>query len=217
MKTDSQIQHDVLAELKWEPSVTATDIGVEVKDGIVTLAGHVAHYAEKWGAERAARRVSGVKAIAVEIDVHLGGFSKRSDGDIAKSVQNTLAWASYLPLDAVKVMVEDGWVTLTGAVDWDYQRTNASKSVSHMMGVVGVNNLITLKTQVTPSAVKADIEAVLKRRVNGNANTVHVEVHGHDVTLSGSVHNWYERSLAANCAWGTPGVQRVTDNITVSH
>src|ERR1700722_10225292 len=122
MKTDMQLKQDVNAELNWEPSVNATEIGVEVKDGIVTLAGHVSSYAEKMGAERAAQRVAGVKALAVEIDIKLPGVSKRTDTDIARSAESVLHWTSYLPKDAIKIKVESSWVTLTGEVTWDYQR-----------------------------------------------------------------------------------------------
>ena len=137
MKTDAQVQQDVIAELKWEPSINAAQIGVEVKDGIVTLAGHVSSYAEKWDAERAAQRVSGVKALAVEMDVKLPGSSKRNDADIARSAKDVLQWTTYLPKDRVKVMVEKGWITLSGDVDWEYQRRAAVERGSPSHGCHG--------------------------------------------------------------------------------
>ena len=162
MKTDTQLQQDVTAELKWEPSVNAAQIGVEVKDGIVTLAGHVGSYAEKYDAEHAAQRVSGVEALAIEMDVKLAGSSKRTDADVARAVQNVLQWTTYLPKDRVKVMVEGGWVTLTGEVDWEYQRQAATAGVRYLMGVTGVSDQITIKKpKVSLSAVKSDIEAAL--------------------------------------------------------
>ena len=217
MKTDSQLQQDVIAELKWEPSVNAAQIGVEVKDGIVTLAGHVGSYAEKWDAERAAQRVSGVKALAIEMDVKLDGSSKRIDADIARSAQNALQWMTYLPKDSVKVMVEDGWITLSGEVEWEYQRQTAAGAVRYLMGVKGVSQNIAIKTKVSLSAIKSDIEAALKRRAHDDAQQIAVEVRGADVTLTGKVHSWSERDLATHSAWGTPGVRNVVNNITVTY
>jgi osmotically-inducible protein OsmY len=217
MKTDSTLQQDVIAELKWEPSLNATKIGVEVENGVVTLAGHVGSYGEKWTAERAAQRVSGVKALAIEIEVKLPGDSKRDDGDIARSAENVLEWTTYLPDDAIKVMVEDGWVTLTGSVDWDYQRQGAASTVRNLMGVTGVSDDIVVKPKVSLSAVKAEIEAALKRRATADAKDIAVAIKGNDVTLTGSVHSWAERNLARHSAWGTPGVRNVVDNITVTY
>lgn len=217
MKTDAQIQRDVLAELKWEPSVNAAKIGVEVRDGIVTLAGHVDSYAEKWDAERASQRVSGVKALATEIDVALPGSSKRNDADIARSAESALEWTTFLPKDSVKIMVEGGWITLTGEVSWEYQRQSASAAVRYLMGVTGVSNQITIQPKVTAAAVKSDIEAALKRHAQADAQKILVSVSGGDVTLTGKVPTWSERDMARNSAWGTPGVTNVVDNIAVGY
>ena len=217
MKTDTQLQSDVIAELSWEPSINSEDIGVEVKDGIVTLAGHVGTYAEKIGAERATMRVSGVKALAVEMDVKLAGSSKRNDVDIARSVDNVLQWTTYLPKDTVKIKVESGFVTLSGEVAWEFQREAAISAVRFLMGVKGVNDQLVIKPQLSAPVVKADIEAALKRRAHKDANEISVSVHGTDVTLSGKVHSWSERELAANTAWGSPGVRSVVDNITLTY
>ena len=217
MKTDAQLQLDVIAELKWEPSVNAAQIGVEVKDGVVTLAGHVSSYAEKYDAERAAQRVSGVKALAVEMDVNLPGSSKRTDGDIARSAENVLEWSTYLPKNCVKVKVENGWITLSGEVDWQYQRTAAADAVRYLWGVTGVSDQILVKSKVSTSAVKSDIEAALKRRAHSDAQSIAVKVQGADVTLTGQVHSWSERDLARYAAWNTPGVRKVVDNITVGY
>jgi osmotically-inducible protein OsmY len=217
MKTDAQLQQDVIAELKWEPSVNATQIGVEVKDGIVTLAGHVDSFGEKWDAERAAQRVFGVKALAIEVDVTLPGASKRNDADIARSVENVLQWTTYLHKDGIKVMVEDGRVTLTGEVDWEFQRESAARAVRYLMGVKGVYNNINIKPNISSSAVKSDIEAALKRRAHEDAEKISVEVRGGDVTLKGSVHTWSERELALDSAWGTPGVRNVVDRMAVTY
>lgn len=217
MKTDTQLQQDVIAELKWEPSVNAAEIGVEVKDGIVTLAGHVSSYAEKLGAERAAQRVSGVKALAIEMDVKLSGSSKRTDADIARSVENVLQWTTYVPKDSVKVMVESGWVTLSGEVDWEYQRQVAAKGVRYLMGVTGVSDQIVIKHKVSSIVVKSEIEAALKRRAKADAQNISVEVQGADVTLTGTVHSWSERELAKHSAWSAPGVGNVVDKMTVGY
>jgi len=217
MKTDAQLKQDIIAELTWEPSVNASQIGVEVDHGTVTLAGHVDSFAEKWQAERAAQRVSGVKGLAVEIDVKLPGLSKRTDGDIARSAQNNLEWTSWLPKDSIKVKAENGWITLSGEVEWDYQRQSAKDAVRSLLGVVGVSDDILVKPKTSMSAVKSEIEAALKRRANSDAQHISVDVRGGDVTLSGSVHSWSERELAANSAWSTPGVRKVVDNITIAY
>jgi osmotically-inducible protein OsmY len=217
MKTDKQIQQDVIAELGWEPSVNATHIGVEVADGVVTLAGHVGNYTEKSNAERAAQRVAGVKALAVEMDVKLAGSSKRNDADIARSAENVLQWATYLSPDSIKVKVEGGWITLSGEVEWDYQRQTTIDAVRHLSGVTGVSDHIAIKPKVSSTLVKSDIEAALKRRARTDAQRISVEVQGSDVTLTGSVHSWSERDLARDSAWGTPGVRNVVDKMTVSY
>ena len=218
MKTDKQVQQDVIAELGWEPSVNAAHIGVEVSNGVVTLAGHVNSYTEKFNAERATQRVAGVKALAVEMDVKLpGATAKRTDADIAQSVESVLQWATYFPSDSIKVKVEGGWITLSGHVEWDYQRQSAIDAIRHLSGVTGVTNLIAIKPSVSSTLVKSDIEAALKRRARNDAQKISVEVHGSDVTLTGAVHSWSERELARNSAWSSPGVSNVVDKMTVSY
>lgn len=217
MKTDSELQKDVMAELNWEPSVNAAEIGVEVKDGVVTLAGHVDSYLEKWGAERVAQRVSGVKAMAVEIDVKLPWSSKKSDAEIAHAVENVLQWMVYKPITPIKIMVENGWITLSGEVAWEYQRQAASNAVRHLMGVTGVSDQITLQARATSNTIKSEITAALNRSAKEDAKSIEVEVHGGDVTLSGKVNSWYERELAANSAWASPGVKSVSDKITIAY
>jgi osmotically-inducible protein OsmY len=216
MKTDSQLQSDVIAELSWEPSIHSEEIGVEVKGGVVTLAGHVGSYSEKLEAERAALRVIGVKALAVEIDVRLAGISARTDSDIARTVENVLQWTTYLSKGSVKIKVEGGWVTLSGEVNWEYQRQAAVDAIRYLMGVKGVTNLIAIKPTVSAPLVKADIEAALQRRAQKDSHGVSVSVNGNDVTLSGSVHSWSDRDLATHTAWGTPGVRSVINNTTVT-
>ncbi len=219
MKTDSQLQQDVMAELKWEPSVHAAQIGVEVKDGVVSLSGEVSSYVEKWNVESAAQRVSGVDALAVEITVKLSEFGKRTDADIARSAESILSWSSTIPAGAVKVLVEGGWLTLSGEVEWQYQRQDAAKSVRYLSGVIGVSNQIAIKTTVSPapsaSVVKSEIEAALKRRAVADANSITVGVAAGDVTLTGTVHSWAERELARRSAWASPGVNKVVDKMAI--
>ncbi|MDY7537408.1 BON domain-containing protein [Undibacterium sp. RTI2.1] len=217
MNTDTQIQKDVLAELEWEPSVDSSHIGVEVSDGVVTLAGHVSSFAEKWDAERAAQRVYGVKALAIEMDVRLPGTSQRTDGDIARTAKNALEWLTYVPTKAVNVTVEAGFITLTGEVDWEYQRQAVTDAVRNLMGVTGLSDQIIIKPKVSLDAVKSDIEAALKRRAHNDAKNVSVSVNGAEVTLAGTVHSWLERDLVMHSAWGTPGVKNVVDHTTIRY
>lgn len=213
LKTDSQLQQDVMAELKWEPAVHAAQIGVEVKNGVVTLAGEVGSYSEKLIAEHAAQCVNGVKALTVDMKVTLPQFGKRTDVDIAELVKNLLGWTSSLPADAVKVMVEGGWLTLSGEVEWQYQRQDAANSVRYLAGVTGLSNQIAVKPLLSATVVKSDIEASLKRRAAEDAKTIAVEVKGAEVTLTGTVHSWAERELATRSAWGSAGVRNVVDKM----
>lgn len=212
MKTDIQIQQDVMAELKWEPKVNAAHIGVEVKNGVVTLSGHVDSFAEKWNAEEAAKRVSGVKVIAVEIDVVLAGSSKKSDTEIAKAAMDALKWNVYKLADLVSIKVEDGYVTLTGEVPWNFERLSAENSIRYLTGVRGVYNFIAVKPAISINAVKTDIEKALKRRAHEYAQEITVSVHGDEVTLGGKIHDWKEKSLAIDAVWAIPGVKKVVDN-----
>ena len=216
MKTDSQLQKDVAAELSWEPQVTASQIGVAVKDGVVTLSGEVSSYAEKWNAEHAAQRVSGVNALAVELKVKLTELGRRTDADIARSAENVLSWSTTVP-EGVKVMVENGFVTLSGNVDWQFQKASATAAVRFLLGVTGVSDQISIKPTLQVGAVKADIEAALKRAAIADANKIHVAVHGSDVTLTGKVQGWSERETATTSAWGTPGVRSVVDKMTLEY
>lgn len=183
----------------------------------MTLVGHVGSYAQKKAAEDAARRVSGVKGLAVEMDVKLEGRGERTDADIAKSASDILMWTGSLPSNAVKVMVEDGWLTLAGEVEWQYQRQSAHDAVRHLLGVTGVSNNVTVKTGGTSTLIKSEIEAALRRNSVLSANDISVNVVGATVTLAGRVESWSDRSSATYIAWGTPGVQDVVDNITLAY
>lgn len=215
MTTDAQLQKDVLAELAWEPTVEAAHIGVAAHDGIVTLSGHVRSYAEKLGAERAARRVKGVQGIAEEIEVELPALDQRSDEDIALSILNVLRWHSSIPADAVKVKVEKAYVTLSGELDWQYQKDLAGEDVYRIRGVRGVTNTITIKPRVKPQDIETRIKAALHRNAQIEAENIHVVASGGTVTLTGNVKSWHERSVAETAAWSAPGVTRVLDQITL--
>jgi osmotically-inducible protein OsmY len=217
MKTDTQLQNDVMAELKWNTSINATKVGVEVDKGVVTLSGHVDNYGQKWSAERAAQKVSGVKALAVEIKVVLPGSDNRSDTEIARTAENVLEWTTNWPKNHVKVMVEDGWITLTGELDYEYQRKMATTAVHRLMGVNGVSNQISIKPFLFSSNVKSEIQAALKRRALTDAEEIIVTVNGGNVNLSGVVHSWSERDMVSDSVWNTPGVTSVIDNISVAY
>jgi len=216
-KSDAELKQDVLAELEWDPSVNAAGIGVEVNYGIVTLAGHVTSYTEKLNAEDAAQRIFGVKAFTTRIRVSLASADKRDDTDIAKSAQNTLDWLFYSPEDAFKILVENGWVTLFGKVEWEFQRKLAIDAIRGLAGVVGVSNKINIQHKINSSNIKLDIEAALKRRANGVSKTIIVETSNGAVTLSGSAQSWSERALASSTAWASLGVNSVINNIEIAN
>lgn len=216
MKSDAQLKKDVVEELAWEPSINATAVGVAVKDGVVTLSGHLNTYAEKNSIERAVGRVSGVRAVAVELDVKLDPDHKKSDSEIAAAAESALKWQSLLPVDRIRVKVEKGFITLSGEVDWDYQRRNAEKTVRSLIGVVGVYNTITLKPSVMPSNVEARISQALTRHAQDEAKNIHVSVQGSTVTLRGKVDSWIERNAVINAAWAAPGVTLVKNEMVVA-
>jgi osmotically-inducible protein OsmY len=216
MKHDVQLQQDVLNELKWEPSVNADNIGVMVQNGIVTLSGHVHTFAEKWRAEEAAQRVAGVKALVIEVEVKLLADNQRPDADIARSAENVVRWSNDLRHNSVKIMVEQGWITISGFVEWAFQKRNIGYALSNLMGVVGVNNQLSVEPKVKSEAVKTDIEQALKRRAIEGVKHVSITVQGAEVTLTGHVHSWAERELVNHSAWNTPGVKSVINHITIA-
>ena len=211
MKTDVELRRDIEQELEWEPGLYQRRIGVSVVDGVVTLTGEVSFYAEKWNAERAVERVVGVKAIANDIEVRAS--NQHSDTAIAGAAANTLRSDVRVPDDRIKVTVEKGWLTLKGAVDWDYQRRAAEAAVRNLAGVRGISNLITVRPDLQPTDVKKRIEETFKRAAAYDAMQVTVEVSGGEVTLRGKVRSWAERKDAEKAAWAAPGVTAVHNYI----
>ena len=213
---NSTLQHDVLTELEWDPSIEAGKIGVSVENGVVTLNGHVSNYSEKSAAERIAKRVKGVDAVANDIEVKLDLEGQRDDTDIAKAALDALRWNVALPRDKVKVMVTNGgWVTLEGEVDWDYQRRVAFDAVRSLRGVRVVTNNIAVIPKVKAGDVKDKIEAALRRSAEIDSKKISVETTDGRVTLRGSVRSWVEREDAVSAAWAAPGVRKVVDELRV--
>lgn len=215
MKTDLEIQQDVINELKWKPLLNASEIGVAVKNGVVTLSGTVDTYSKKNEAEAAAKNVLGVKAVAQEIEVKISSIGKKTDGEIAEAVLNALKWDTSVPNEKIKVKVENGWVTLEGEVLWDYQRTAAKDATKNLTGVRGINNLIAVKPSAIAKDIKENISAAFLRSATLDSQKIQVEIHGNKVILSGKVRAWAEREEAANVAWNAPGITSVENKIAI--
>jgi osmotically-inducible protein OsmY len=215
MLDDKQLKQAVLDELSWDPTVNAAHIGITAKDGVITLSGQVENYADKLDAEKAVRRVKGVKAIAEEMEVRLPFDVRHGDEEIAAAAIGRLKWDVSVPADAVKVKVEKGWITLTGEVDWHFQHDAAANDIRGLWGVVGVSNQITIKPVANAANIKESITTALNRSWF-NPMKVDVAVQGGKVTLSGSVHGWSERDQAGATAWAAPGVTSVSNNIHVN-
>jgi osmotically-inducible protein OsmY len=215
-RSDSEIERDVKEELQWSPDLDASDIAVSVKDGVVALAGFAKSYTEKYEAEEAVKRVAGVVGVANDLEVRLPSVDERPDPDIARDA--VAAIKAQLPISSenIKVIVKNGWVTLEGEVEWQYQRQTAEKAVRRIKGVKGVSNTVVLKPRVEPIEVKRKIEGALQRSAEIDANRITVETNGGEVVLRGTVRSWIEREEAERAAWSAPGVTRVIDEIVVS-
>lgn len=212
---DKVLRQDVVSELDFDPSIDAASIGVAVEGGVVTLTGHVGSYAEKISAERAAQRVKGVRAIAQEIIVRYPEDKKTADDQIAERAVSIMNWDARIPAEDVMVKVQQGWVTLSGSVNWHFQREAAESSVRRLSGVVGVTNEIRVKPEARPDDVRKKIVDALERNAELEADSIRVFVQGDKVTLEGNVKGWYERDVAERAAWSVPGVAAVEDRLTL--
>lgn len=217
MKSDAMLRSDIVAELNFDPVITtaATDIGIIVKDGVVTLTGHPASHAEKHAIERAAQRVRGVKALAIEMSVKLAPNFERTDADIALAAERALEWNVLVPDEAIRPMVENGWLTLSGRVEWEYQRRAAEVAVRDLLGVKGVTDLVEVKARFSPVDIEKKIKEALHRQADRDSEHIEVIVNGGQVTLRGRVRSWAERKAAQGAAWSAPGVASVVNNLLV--
>ena len=211
-KTDSQLKDDVEAELSWDPRVNAAKIGVAVDKGAVSLLGTVDTYAEKWAAEAATKRVSGVRTVAQDLTVKIMGEHKRSDSEIAAAVQHAIEWDVSIP-KTVTAEVQNGTVTLKGQATWHYQHDAAERVVRHLAGVVSVFNSIALEPEASAAQVKQQVEAALQRQAKADAKSIHVNTSGGTVTLTGHASSWQSMEDASNAAWAAPGVTQVIDQV----
>ena len=216
MKSDSQLQRDIFDEMRWDPQVGRAELGIAVKDGVVTLSGTVGTYSQKLAGERAAERVSGVKAVADDVQVHLQGSGKRTDTEIAHAAVNAFTWDTEVPNDKIIVKVDNGWITLDGSVPYRFQSDAAERAVRFLIGVKGVTNLIHVSPPVSTFEVKTKIEEAFKRSASIDSKQISVESLNGKITLKGTVRSWAERRDAERAAWSAPGVKEVEDRILVS-
>ncbi|WP_299111262.1 BON domain-containing protein [uncultured Winogradskyella sp.] len=217
MKTDLEIKDDVLDELAWQPNIDETQIGVIVENGVVTLSGVVNNYSKKLAAEKAAKSVEGVKAVALDIEVKYGTDFKKTDKEIAKAIVDAFEWNSSVPEDDITVKVENGWAYLSGEVLWSYQKNAAKNAIKNLLGVKGVSNSISLKNNIKPSEVKDKIKKAFQRMATLDADSIILETHGHTVTLRGKVHSIKEKEDAETAAYNAPGVYDVKNKLKVQY
>ena len=216
MKSDAQIQQDIIDQLTWDPSIDATHIAVAVRDGVVTLNGAVGTLTEKWEAEHVVKTIAGVRAVADELDVRLPATNQRTDSDIARAAALALEWHSVIPHKRITITVREGWITLEGAVSWPYQKTAAEEIVRNLMGVTGVTNQLVIEPLAEVHEVSNGIAAAFQRHASLEAHKIHVDVRGTTVILRGDVHSWFERQEAERVALSAPGITAVDNRIGVT-
>jgi osmotically-inducible protein OsmY len=216
MRNDNDIRRDVEDELRWDPDIDGTDIAVTVNSGVVTLAGFVRSFMQKYQAEADAKRVAGVVAVANDIEVRLPGVDERPDPDIARDALERIKEDLPYAWESIRVVVKSGWLTLEGDVEWNYQRERAETAVRRVRGVKGVTNSITVKPRAAPMEIKRKIEEALRRAAEVDASRITVETHGSEVILRGAVRSWAERQEAERAAWWAPGVSKVDNRIIIS-
>ena len=217
MKSDASLRDDIIEELNWEPSVDSSKIGVAVKDGIVTLSGTVPSFNEKTDAEKAVKRVEGVKAVVQHIDVELKSTSVRTDAEIAEVAIKNLTWNTNVPEQNIMVKVENGWITLEGEVSWNYQKEAAKSAVKGLIGVKGVNNFIRIKSQIQPENLKEKIKNSFLRNASIDAENVKIEITGNKAILKGTVQSWAEKRQAEKAAWAAPGILEVENKLEIKY
>lgn len=213
--SDKQVHQDILDELDFEPRINAAHIGVAVADGVVTLTGHVKTYAEKLAAEKAVKRVKGVRAVAQDIEVRHPGDKKTADDEIAKRALDVLRWCAVVPPNSIRIAVDKGWVTLTGNVDWQYQKIAAGDELRELSGITGIDNRIEVRPSVQPANIKRKIEAAFHRDARLDAQGIRVSIDGNRIILDGSVQSWHEREAAERAAWAVQGVISVENKLTI--
>jgi osmotically-inducible protein OsmY len=215
MKTDLEIKQDVIEELKWEPFLNASQIGVSVKEGVVTLSGSIDSYSKKIAAEKATKNVSGVKAVALDLEVNLPGSSIRNDTDIAEAVVNALKWHSAVRENKINVKVESGVVTLEGIVDWEFQKNSARMMVENLMGVKGIVNTIQIKQKTSIEDIKQKVSAAFHRSATIDASGIDIEIIDNKAILKGNVRSWAEKEDAENAVWSANGIERVDNRLEI--
>ena len=215
MKTDAEIQKHVMEELKWEPAIQSSEVGVAVKNGVVTLSGTVDTYQEKKMAEKAALKVAGVKGIAEDIEIRLSYHDQKTDAELAQAVVNALKWNALVPDDKIKIKVENAWVTAQGMVEWAYEQNAVRDAIASIVGIKGISNLVKVTPKLDPADVKKKISAAFERNAIIDANSIHIENIGSKVVLTGKVSSYSEKREAEHVAWNAPGVSSVENNIEV--
>jgi len=215
MTTDTEIQKNVMEELKWDPIMQSAEIGAIVKDGIVTLVGYVDNYSQRLAAENAVKRVKDVRAVAIDIAISLPDDQRRSDTDLAAAALNALKWSSFVPEDKIRLKVDGGWITMEGEVEWQFQKESAYSAVSDLIGVHGVINRINVRPNITPVIVKDVIKKALERSADIEADSINISTDGGRIVLKGKVRSWAERKVVERAVWATPGVIEVKDELII--